>query len=179
MFPQIDAAALAAKYGMRVLGVLALIGVTVGGYYYIKHTGATEQHEKDIQEITKRNQIEQKQSDKLLEDARAEVAAIKAKHDQIYIGVLTSASQTIKTTQSERDAAVSELRKLRQRATATTSNINAESGKARVSEGGIGGTGDVGCEVSTAEIEQRLEISRMAELSLLATGYIREVSIIK
>ncbi len=172
-------ASIAAKYGIQILVALALIGGIVGGYFYIKHTGATEQHAEDMRKLEERNKNEQIQSDILLAEARSEVAAIKAKHDQIYIGVLTSASQTIKTTQSERDAAISELLKLRQRATATTSNINSESGKAGVSEGGIGGTGDVVCEVSTAEIEQRLEISRMAELSLLATGYIREVSTIK
>ena len=172
-------AGIAAKYGMQILGVLALIGVIVGGYYYIKHTGATEQHEKDMRKLNERNQIEQKQADKLLADARAENSAIKAKNQEIYIGVLTNASQTIKATQSQRDAAVSELRKLRQRVATTASNNSAGSGETRISEGGIGGAGIISCEVSSTEIEQRLEISRLAELALLASGFIRQVAIVK
>ena len=89
-------ASIAAKYGLQILGALALIGVIVGGYYYIKHTGAAEQHAEDMQKLEKRNKIEQKQSDILLAQARAEVAAIEAKNQEIYIGVLTNASQTIK-----------------------------------------------------------------------------------
>ena len=172
-------ASIAAKYGMQILVALALIGGIVGGYFYIKHTGATEQHAEDMRKLEERNKNEHKQSDILLAKARAEVAAIKAKHDQIYIGVLTSASQTIKTTQSERDAAVSELLKLRQRITAAPSNRNTESRKAGISESGAGRTGAIGCEVSLEEIEARLEISRMAELSLLASGFIRQVATAK
>lgn len=156
-----------------------MIGVIVGGYYYIKHTGATEQHEKDMRKLNERNQVEQKQADKLLASARAENAAIKAKNQEIYIGVLTNASQTIKTTQHQRDAALSELLKLRQRVATTTSNHSASSGEARISEGGIGGTGIVSCEVSPAEIEQRLEISRMSDLALLVSGFIRQVAVVK
>jgi hypothetical protein len=172
-------ASIAAKYGLQILGVLALIGVIVGGYFYIKHTGATEQHEKDMRELNERNQIEQKQADKLLADTRAENAAIKAKNDEIYIGVLTNASQTIKTTQFERDAAISELRKLRQRTTAAQSNNSASSGKTGISEGGIGGTGVTCDEISTAEIDERLGISRLADLALLASGFIRQVADVK
>jgi len=172
-------AGIAAKYGMQILGVLALIGVIVGGYYYIKHTGATEQHEKDMRQLEERNQIEKEQSDILLAEATAENAALKAKHEQIYIGVLTHASETIKTTQHQRDAAASELRKLRQRATAAQSNNSSGSREAGVSKSGIGGTGSVICEVSPEEIEQRLEVARMAELSLIASGFIRQVAVVK
>ena len=172
-------ASIAAKYGLQILGVLALIGVIVGGYYYVKHTGSVEQYEKDMRKLEQRNQIEQRQSDKLLAQARADNAATEAKNEQIYIGVLTNASQTIKITQYQRDAAVSELRKLRQRTSATKNNDSSTGREAGISEGGIGGTGIVSCEVSPAEIEQRLEISRMAELALLASGFIRHVAVVK
>lgn len=164
---------------MQILGILALIGVIVGGYYYIKHTGATEQHEKDMRQLEERNQIEKEQSDILLAEAAAENAALKAKHDQIYIGVLTHASETIKTTQYQRDAASGELRKLRQRTAATQSNNSTSSREAGISQSGIGGTGSVICEVSPEEIEQRLEIDRMAELSLITSGFIRQVAVVK
>lgn len=170
---------LATKYGMQILGALALIGVIVGGYYYIKHMGAAEQHAEDMHKLEKRNKNEQNQSDILLAQARADNAAIKAKNDETYIGILTNASQTIKITQFERDAAVSELLKLRQRVTTTASNNNTESGKANISETGVGRTRDDCEEISTAEIEARLEISRMAELSLLASGFIRQVADVK
>jgi len=172
-------ASIAAKYGMQILGILALIGVIVGGYYYIKHTGATEQHEKDMRQLEERNQIEKEQSDILLAEARAENAALKAKHEKIYIGVLTHASETIKTTQHQRDAAASELRKLRQRTTATQGNNSTGSREAGISQSGIGGTGAIICEVSPEEIEQRLEVARMAELSLIASGFIRQVAVVK
>jgi len=172
-------ASIAAKYGMQILGVLALIGVIVGGYYYIKHTGATEQHEEDMRQLEERNQIEKKQSDILLAEARAENAALKAKHEKIYIGVLTHASETIKTTQYQRDAASSELRKLRQRTATEKSNNSTGSREAGIPNSGIGGTGAIICEVSPEEIEQRLEVARMAELSLLASGFIRQVAVVK
>ena len=172
-------ASIAAKYGMQILGVLALIGVIVGGYYYIKHTGATEQHEEDMRQLQERNQNEKEQSDILLAEATAENAALKAKHDQIYIGVLTHASETIKTTEHQRDAAASELRKLRQRTTAAKSNNSTGSRETGISKSGMGGTGSVICEVSPEEIEQRLEIARMAELSSIASGFIRQVAVVK
>lgn len=172
-------AELGVKYGMQILGVLALIGVIVGGYYYIKHTGATEQHEKDMRQLEERNQIEKEQSDILLAEATAKNTALKAKHDQIYIGVLTHASETIKTTQYQRDAAASELRKLRQRTSAAKSNNSTGSRETRISESGVGGTGAIVCEVSPGEIEQRLEVARMAELSFIASGFIRQVAVVK
>jgi len=172
-------ASIAAKYGMQILGAMALIGVIVGGYYYIKHTGATEQHEKDMRQLEERNQIEKKQSDILLAEARAENAALKAKHNEIYRGILTHASETIKFTKYQSDSAASELRKLRQRTAATESNNSASSRETGVSKSGIGGTGSAICEVSPEEIEQRLEVARMAELSLIASGFIRQVAVVK
>ena len=169
----------AIKYGVKIIAVLVLIAAIVGGYFYIKHTGAIEQHAEDMQKLEKRNKDEQKQSDILLAQARAENTATKAKHDQIYIGVLTSASETIKTTQFERDAAISELRKLRQRAATTTSNSNTEGGKANIPQASSGRAGNTCQEISTAEVEQRIEISRMAELALLAAGFIRGVADVK
>jgi len=175
--PQI--AIILAKYGTKLLAILILIASLVAGYYYIKHTGATEQHEEDMREFQKRNEIEKEQSDILLAEARAENAALKAKHEQIYIGVLTHASETIKTTQYQRDAAASELRKLRQRTTATQGNNSTGSRETGIPNSGIGGTGSVICEVSPEEIEQRLEIARMAELSSIASGFIRQVAVVK
>lgn len=172
-------AELGVKYGMQILGVLALIGVIVGGYYYIKHTGATEQHEEDMRQLKERNEIEKEQSDILLAEATAKNAALKAKHDQIYIGVLTHASETIKTTQYQRDAAASELRKLRQRIATTQSNNSSSSRETGISESGIGGTGSVICEISPEEVEQRVEVARMAELSSIASGFIRQVAVVK
>ena len=175
--PQI--AIILAKYGTKLLAILILIASLVAGYYYIKHTGATEQHEEDMREFQKRNQIEKEQSDILLAEARAENTALKAKHNEIYRGILTHASETIKNTQHQRDAAASELRKLRQRAATTQGNNSSSGREARVSETDIGGTGAIVCEVSPEEIEQRLEVARMAELSLIASGFIRQVAVVK
>ena len=169
----------AIKYGVKILAALAIIGVVTGGYLYIKHIGATEQHAEDMQKLDKRNKDERKQSDILLAQVRSENADLKAKHDQIYIGVLTHASETIKTTQHQRDDAASELRKLRQRTSATKSNNSTGSREPGISQSGIGGTGGVICEVSPEEIEQRLEVARMAELSLIASGFIRQVAVVK
>jgi len=175
--PQI--AIILAKYGTKLLAILILIASLVAGYYYIKHTGATEQHEEDMREFQKRNEIEKEESNILLAEARAENAALKAKHEQIYIGVLTHASETIKTTQHQRDAAASELRKLRQRTSAAQSNNSSSSRETGISKSGIGGTGSVICEVSPEEIEQRVEIDRLAELSSIASGFIRQVAVVK
>ncbi|WP_196299632.1 hypothetical protein, partial [Streptococcus pneumoniae] len=83
-----------------------------------------------------------------------------------YIGVLKSASQNIKVSESQRDAAVSELLKLRQGVAAKSSNSNTKGREANVSEGSIGGTGNTCQEVSVAEVEARVEVSRLADLCL-------------
>lgn len=160
----------------KILMVLAVIGIITGGYFYIKHKGATEQHETDMAELKSRNEAEKMQSDLLLEKARSEVAATKAKYDQIYIGVLKSASQNIKVSESQRDAAISELLKLRQGVAAKVSSSYAKGREANISQGGIGGTGSSCQEISTAEIEARVETSRLADLSLVCTGFVREVA---
>jgi len=50
MFPQIDVALLAAKYGSKALAALVLTASLVAGYYYWKHEVATEAKDKAASE---------------------------------------------------------------------------------------------------------------------------------
>ena len=50
MFPQIDAALLAAKYGSKALAALVLTVSLVAGYYYWKHEVASEAKDKAVSE---------------------------------------------------------------------------------------------------------------------------------
>lgn len=50
MFPQIDVAILAAKYGSKALAALVLTVSLVAGYYYWKHEVATEAKDKAVSE---------------------------------------------------------------------------------------------------------------------------------
>jgi len=170
---------LVAKYGMQLLGILALIGVVTGGYFYIKHIGATEQHETDMSDLKKRNDAEKKESDLVLSKALEDNAKLKEAHEKSYIGILTNASQTIKVTQSQRDAATNELLKLKQRVGSKESSSSTKGREASISKGGIGGTGTACSEVSDQELEYRLEVSRLSTLCLLGAGFIREYAEVK
>ena len=164
-----------AKYAMQLLGVLAIIGVVTGGYYYIKHKGAEEQHDKDMTELADRNAKESAESVKLLEEAAEENAKLKEEHVNNYVGILTNATNTTNTIIAQRDAAIAKLRD-RQRTASTKSDNNTESREADLSKADVRENGRASEEI---RITEEYEVAELAELCLVAGGFIRNVAEVK
>ena len=164
-----------AKYAMQLLGVLAIIGVVTGGYYYIKHKGAEEQHDKDMTELADRNAKESAESVKLLEEAAEENARLKEEHVNNYVGILTNATNTTNTIIANHNAELAKLRE-RQRIASKKSDNSAEIRKADISKADIGEDGRASEE---ARIADNYEVAELAELCLVAGGFISQVAEVK
>ncbi len=171
MFPQLDMA----KYGMQLLGVLAIMGVVTGGYYYIKHKGAVEQSEKDMTVLADRNAKESAESIKLLEEASEENAKLKEEHAKTYVEILTHEANTKNIIIAQRDAALAKLRE-RQRTASTKSDNNTESRKADLSKTDLGTDGGISEE---ARITEKFEVVELSEKCLGAAGFIRQNAEVK
>ena len=163
------------KYAMQLLGVLAIIGVVTGGYYYIKHKGAEEQHDKDMAKLADRNAKESAESIKLLEEAAEENARLKEEHVNNYVGILTNATNTTNTIIAQRDAAITKLRD-RERIAGAKSDNNTEIRKTDLSKADSGPDGGIGEEV---RITERYEVAELSELCLVAGGFIRQNAEVK
>jgi len=166
---------LLAKYAMQLLGVLAIIGVVTGGYYYIKHKGAEEQHDKDMTKLADRNAKESAESIKLLEEAAAENARLKEEHVNNYVGILTNATNTTNTIINQRDAALTKLRE-RQRIASKKSDNGSEIREGDIPETDARADGRNSEEVRIAE---KYEVAELAELCLVAGGFIRQNAEVK
>jgi len=164
-----------AKYAIQLLGVLAIVGVITGGYYYIKHKGASEQHETDMMKLADRNAKESAESVRLLEEAAEENARLKEEHVNQYVGILTNATNTTNAVINQRDAAIAKLRE-RQRIAYTKGNNNTKIRESNIPETDIGTDGRTGEETRLAE---KYEVAELAELCLVAGGFIRQVAEVK
>jgi len=152
-----------APYLMQIAAGLIVLLIITGGYFYIKHTGVIQEREADNKRITQENA----ESEAKLQEALAENAAIKQKHTDTFIGVLTNATNITNTLASQRDAA---LARLQQSATSKSSN------------GTKSGKGDLSCDNTATDgrtreqIQRAFEIAELAELCLLSAGFIRSVA---
>jgi len=164
-----------AKYAMQLLGVLAIVGVVTGGYYYIKHKGAEEQHETDMIKLSDRNAKESAESLKLLEEAAEENARLKEEHVNNYVGILTNATNTTNTIIANHNAELAKLRD-RQRIASQKGNNYTKIRETNVPETNSGANGGISEEARLAE---RYEVAELAELCLVAGGFIRQVAEVK
>lgn len=161
-------AELAAKYGMKVLGVLLLIVIVVGGYYYIRHQGAVAQAKEDAQVLAERNAKEKADSDAQWAEALSRLANARQVDNTNYSKDL----QNYAKISADSATALERLRK-QPRVSTPESSRAAASRTAYVSGDCPGRTGSSGSEISEAE---RIEIAKMADLALLATAHIRRTS---
>ena len=164
-----------AKYAMQLLGVLAIVGVITGGYYYIKHKGASEQHETDMMKLADRNAKESAESVRLLEEAAEENARLKEEHVNQYVGILTNATNTTNTIIANHNAELAKLRE-RQRIAYTKGNNNTKIRESNIPETNSGANGGISEEARLAE---RYDVAELAELCLVAGGFIRQVAEVK
>ena len=164
-----------AKYAMQLLGVLAIIGVVTGGYYYIKHKGAEEQHDKDMTELADRNAKESAESVKLLEEAAEENAKLKEEHVNNYVGILTNATNTTNTIIANHNAELAKLRE-RQRIASKKSDNNTESREADLSKADVRENGRASEEI---RITEEYEVVELSEKCLGAAGFIRQNAEVK
>lgn len=157
--------ALAAKYGLRILGALLLLAAFFGAIAWIKHSGAVEQHEKDMRQLRERNEKERIESEEIWNTALTRVNEARKTDQRNYEGALLSYANLNETIANARSADAERLRHLERTATAKSDR------NARTREADLSGT----CPEAAGGLSQeiRIEVGELAGLALIAAEYIR------
>ena len=178
MFPQLDLAALAAKYGLKILALLAIIAAYYFWHHHVYQSGYKEAaglyEARDAKDAVKAANI--------LEAAKKSVADKAKENDNILIGVLTHNDEQIKNLITERNAALT--RSLRINTKANENSGNSLRREAGVQQGDAG-RGESTCNQELAgDNKQKLiraeyEIARLADLHLSCVAQIERTHTLK
>jgi len=167
-----------AKYGLKILAVLAIIAALYYTYHKIDRGGfdrATALYEsRDAKDTIKAANI--------LESAKKSVADKAKENDNILIGVLTHNDEQIKNLIIERDAALA-------RSVRVTTKANADRGNTMPRKAGIlkgddsGGEGSCDQELASDNkqklVDAEYQIARLAELHLSCVEQIERTHTLK
>lgn len=149
-------------YAMRIAAAIIMLLAIISGYLYWKHEVQVEQHEKDMAALAKRDKGEREQSEKLMNEAIANVTRARQDDQNNYDRTLKAYAQII----SDRKPIT--IVGVRDKSTGTKSNNCPATGQTDVPEGSSGTYGEIG-----------EEIPELAELCLLAAEEIRRTHEVK
>lgn len=167
-----------AKYGLKILAVIAIIAA----YYFWHHHVYQSGYKEAVGLYEARDAKDAIKAANILEAAKKSVADKAKENDNILIGVLTHNDEQIKNLISERDAALS--RSLRVTTKTNANSRDSMPGKAGVLKGDDSG-GEGSCDQELAgDNQQKLiraeyEIARLADLHLSCIAQIERTHTLK